>query len=65
MAELVEVAVNRPCCYGCMACVEVAPEVFAFDESAQVAEVRANPCDAELARKAVAYCPDDCIDIID
>jgi len=48
-----------------MACVEVAPEVFAFDESAQVAEVRANPCDAELARKAVAYCPDDCIDIID
>lgn len=64
MAKLVEVAVIGPCCSGCLACVEVAPEVFAFDDDNHVAVVLKNPCDAELARKAVGYCPDDCIEIV-
>jgi len=63
--SMVEVAVNRPCCSGCLACVEMVPEIFAYDEDAHVAVVLHNPCDAELARRAASYCPDDCIDIIE
>lgn len=63
--SLVEVAVNRPCCSGCMACVELAPEIFGYDEAAHVAVVLTNPCEEAAARKAAAYCPDDCIEIIE
>lgn len=61
---LVEVAIIRPCCSGCLACVELAPEIFAYDEDAHVATVLQNPCAEDLARRAAAYCPDDCIEII-
>lgn len=63
--NMVEVAVNRPCCSGCLACVELAPEIFAFDEAAHVAVVLKNPCEENLARKVEAYCPDDCIEVIE
>ncbi|GAB1409994.1 hypothetical protein MASR1M90_11480 [Desulfovibrionales bacterium] len=62
---MVEVAINQPCCSGCQACVEMAPEIFAFDAQAGVAVVLASPCPHETARTAAAYCPDDCIDIIE
>ncbi|MDY0275090.1 MAG: ferredoxin [Desulfomicrobium sp.] len=61
----VEVAINGPCCSGCMACVELAPEVFNFDEAADIAVVIKTPCPADIAHKVAAYCPDDCIDIIE
>lgn len=64
MEKFVEAAVIGPCCSGCLACVETAPDVFAFDEDNNVAVVLKNPCDAESVRKAVAYCPDDCIEIV-
>ena len=63
--NMVEVAVNRPCCSGCLACVELAPEIFAYDEASHVAVVLRNPCEEDLARKAASYCPDDCIEIIE
>lgn len=63
--KMVEVAINRPCCSGCLACVELAPEIFEYDEAAHVAVVLMNPCEEDAARKAASYCPDDCIDIIE
>jgi ferredoxin len=59
----VEVAVNRPCCSGCGACVEVAPEIFALDADG-VAVVRCLACPEDLARRAAAYCPEGCIETI-
>lgn len=59
----VEVAVNGPCCSGCMACVEIAPEIFGFDDLADIAVVLKNPCPEADALRAVAFCPDDCIDV--
>jgi ferredoxin len=61
--SLVEVSVNGPCCSGCLACVEMVPEIFGFDDDAGVAVVLVNPCDEDAARRAASYCPDDCIDI--
>lgn len=63
--NMVEVAINQPCCSGCQACVEMAPEIFAFDAQSGVAVVITSPCLEETAHKAAAYCPDDCIDIIE
>lgn len=63
--NMVEVALNQPCCSGCLACVELAPDFFAYDEAAHVAVILQNPCEEDLARKVVAYCPDDCIEIIE
>ena len=63
--RMVEVALNRPCCSGCLACVEMAPDIFAYDEGAHVAMVLKNPCEEDLARKAAAYCPDNCIEVIE
>ena len=63
--RMVEVALNRPCCSGCLACVEMAPDIFAYDEGAHVAMVLKTPCEEDLARKAAAYCPDDCIEVIE
>lgn len=63
--KLVEVALNRPCCSGCLACVEMAPEIFGYDEAAHVAVVLKNPCEEDLAFKAASYCPDDCIEVIE
>jgi len=43
----------------------MAPDIFAYDEGAHVAMVLKNPCEEDLARKAAAYCPDDCIEVIE
>jgi ferredoxin len=63
--NMVEVALNQPCCSGCLACVELAPEIFAYDEVAQVAVILKNPCMENVVRKVAAYCPDNCIEIIE
>lgn len=62
--DMVEVAINGPCCSGCLACVELAPEIFAFDDAAGVAVILKTPGPEDVISKAAAYCPDDCIDII-
>lgn len=61
---MVEIALNQPCCSGCQACVEMAPEIFEFDAAANVAVIVQNPCPEADALKAIAYCPDDCIEIV-
>jgi ferredoxin len=45
-----------------MGCVEVCPQVFAYNEEAgyvQVADLDAYPVD--LVDEAIKYCPEDCI----
>ncbi|MBC7354647.1 MAG: hypothetical protein JG774_291 [Desulfomicrobiaceae bacterium] len=59
----VEVAVNGPCCSGCGACVELAPEVFALDTGG-TAQVICSRCPQEVACKAAQYCPEDCIEVM-
>ena len=62
--NLVEVAVDQASCTGCLACVELAPGVFGFDQMAQVAVVLTSPCPADIAHLAASYCPVDCIEVI-
>lgn len=63
MSMFVEVAVNGPCCSGCGACAEMAPEIFAVDEFGK-AVVLQNPCPEEPACRAARSCPDECIEVI-
>ncbi len=60
---LVDVAVNGPCCSGCGACAEVAPELFALDDFGTAYPVR-NPCPEELACQAARICPVSCIEVM-
>lgn len=59
----VEVAVNGPCCSGCGACVEIAPEIFALDAGG-TAKVICNRCSEDMACRAAQYCPEDCIEVM-
>jgi len=41
------------------------PELFAWDEINEVVIMRKDCADQESLEKAMAYCPNDCIDIDD
>ncbi len=57
-----EVIIDTEECIGCEACVELCPEVFAFDSDEEKAHVieGANG-DAECVDEAIASCPAECI----
>jgi len=59
-----EVVIDQEECIGCEACVELCPEVFAFDEDEEKASVidGANP-DSDCVEEAIASCPSECITI--
>ena len=51
-------------CIGCQNCVELCPEVFAFDEEEEKAYVLdPDGGDLECAEEAADACPASCIDI--
>jgi ferredoxin len=52
-------------CKGCMACVEIAPHVFGWDEDLDVPFLKVDRVPEDLARELVSYCPDDCIEMED
>ena len=60
----VEIHVDHVRCSGCGSCVELCPQVFAWDEAGEKAVVRGNwagGC-ADL-ETAVITCPQDCIEL--
>jgi len=62
MAKMVEI--DTPECIGCQTCVELCPEVFAFNDSEEKAYVIFDEGgEIECAGEAVAACPASCITI--
>lgn len=58
-------SLNLPLCHGCGACAEVAPELFAMDPDTDMPVQRRNEGPEEAIRQAMAYCPNDAIEIED
>ena len=48
-------------CHGCGACAEIAPELFGFDPSVELPFLKVSEAPEEDVRRAIAYCPLDCI----
>lgn len=47
--------------YGCETCVELCPEVFAFDEDAELAKASKPEAEDECVEEIIDYCPVACI----
>ncbi len=57
-----QVVIDTDECIGCETCVELCPEVFAFDEDAEKAHViKAEGGDEDCIDEAVGSCPAGCI----
>lgn len=52
-------------CKLCMACVELAPEMFELDEDTGVLTLLKDVGDADICQDLVAFCPEDCIEYDD
>ena len=49
-------------CTGCETCCELCPDVFEFDEAAEIAHViKAEGGDEECIEEAISTCPVECI----
>ena len=59
---MAKVKINTEECIGCESCVEICPEVFAFDESDEKAYViKGEGGPEDLIQEAVDNCPVECI----
>lgn len=59
---MAKVVIDQDECVGCESCIEICPEVFAFDEDNEVAYVilpEGGPED--LIQQAIDNCPSECI----
>lgn len=57
-----QVVIDTDECIGCETCVELCPEIFAFDEDAEKAHViKAEGGDEDCINEAVGSCPAGCI----
>ncbi len=57
-----KVVIEEEECIGCEACVELCPEVFAFDEEAEKARVIKGTGGPESEiQEAIDTCPEECI----
>lgn len=59
---MAKVVIDQDECTGCESCVEICPEVFAFDEEAEVAYViQEEGGPEEKIQEAIDSCPGECI----
>ena len=57
------VVLDKEECVGCESCVEVCPEVFAFNEEEEKAEViKPEGGDEDCIEEAIEVCPVECIE---
>ena len=65
---LIQTTLQRPvidlgACTKCGGCIEVAPEIFRFNEAGGYVEVNElSGYDQELVDEAIKICPEDCIE---
>jgi ferredoxin len=59
MAKLV--VIDEQECDGCQTCVELCPDVFEFDEDAEVARVIDPEAEDACIEEAIDSCPAECI----
>ena len=55
------VVIDEDECEGCESCVQLCPEVFAFNEETQLAEVINPDADDECIEESMDSCPAACI----
>ena len=55
------IVIDEPDCQGCETCVEMCPEVFEFDEDAEVAKVINPEAEDDCVEEAIDSCPAECI----
>lgn len=58
-------SIARCDCSGCQACIEMCPELFVWDDINEEVVLAQETADAEQLRQAMAYCPNDCIEVED
>ena len=57
-----KVVIDEEECTGCKSCVELCPDVFEFDEEAEIARVvKAEGGDEGCIEEAIETCPVECI----
>jgi len=60
LAKQVEIDADE--CIGCETCVELCPDIFAFDEdTGKVVVIKAEGGDEDCIEEAVGSCPGECI----
>ncbi|BBD06881.1 ferredoxin [Desulfovibrio ferrophilus] len=57
-----EYCVNTTECSGCLACVEMCPDLFGWDDINEQVIIKKECADADEVAQAMAYCPNDCIE---
>lgn len=55
------VTLDVDCCIGCMACNEIAPDIFGFNDDEEKAFLVKEKGDADLIQEAADTCPEECI----
>lgn len=50
-------------CSRCQACIEMCPELFSWDDINEEVVVNMECADQEAIEQAMAYCPNDCIEM--
>jgi len=56
-------SIIQPRCSRCLACVEACPDLFAWDETLGEVVVRPDCPGTPDIDKALAWCPNDCIEV--
>ncbi len=65
MSQAKPYSISHPDCSGCQACIEMCPELFAWDDVNEQVRPLHDCADPETIQKAMAYCPNDCLDYED
>jgi ferredoxin len=63
--ETREIGLDLGRCHGCMGCVELAPELFEWDDDNDQPRLRKGRATEEEVREVMACCPKDCIFLAD
>jgi ferredoxin len=59
---MAKVTIDQDACSGCQTCVEICPDVFAFDEDTETAYVKMEEGGPEdEIQEAIDTCPEECI----